>query len=72
MKLLELMQQCIDGEKDVLITDGYNNLYMLVLSHYEYSGDYDVIMYEYSPSLGITGSVEVTYDILSNEYYCEI
>lgn len=71
MKLLELMQQCIDEQRDMIITDGYNNLYKLVLSQYEYSGDYDVLMYDYSSSLGITGAVEVSYDILSNEYYHE-
>ena len=31
----------------------------------------DVLMYDYSSSLGITGAVEVSYDILSNEYYHE-
>ena len=71
MKLLELMQQCIDEQRDMIITDGYNNLYKLVLSQYEYSGDYDVLMYDYSSSLGITGAVEMSYDILSNEYYHE-
>ena len=73
MKLLELMQQCIDERRDMLISDGYN-LYKLRYIEFNYLGDIkqNVLMYEFSLTLGTTRMVEVTYDILSNEYYYEL
>ena len=69
MKLLDLMQKCMDEKRSMIIHDGYNNLYRL-----EYkSGKYpDVVMYEHSPTVLLVITVDVTYDILSNEYYEEL
>lgn len=64
--LLDLMKQCINEECDMIITDGYNNLYRLEQK------DGDCLMYEHSMTLHITIPVEVSFDILSNEHYHEL
>lgn len=64
--LLKLMGQCISEERDMIITDGYNNLYRLEQK------DGDCFMYEHSMTTHITIPVEVSYDILNNNYYNEL
>lgn len=64
--LLDLMQQCINEQRDMIITDGYNNLYRLEQK------DGDCLMYEHSMTLHITIPVDASFDILSNEFYHEL
>lgn len=64
--LLDLMRKCIDEKCNMIITDGYNNLYRL-----EYA-DEDCFMYEHSATTHLTIPVEVSFDILSNEFYIEL
>lgn len=63
--LLTLMEQCIREERDMIITDGYNNLYRL-----EYR-DGDCFMYEHSMTLHLNIPIEVSFEILSNTFYQE-
>lgn len=64
--LLDLMQQCINEQRDMVIHDGYNNLYRLE------QRDGDCFMYEHSMTLHITIPVEVSYEILNNTFYHEL
>lgn len=60
------MGQCISEERNMIITDGYNNLYRLEQK------DGDCLMYEHSTTLHLTIPVEVSYDILNNPFYSEL
>ena len=65
MVLKKLMAQCINEERDMIITDGYNNLYRLE------QRDGDCFMYEHSMTLHLDIPVEVSLEILDNPFYHE-
>lgn len=64
--LIQLMKKCMENKRDMVICDGYNNLYRL-----ECHED-DCLMFEHSTTTRIEIPVEVSYDILTNEYYYEL
>ena len=69
MKLLELIQQCIDEQRDMTITDEHNNLYKLIFIKHLKGFEDNVLMYK---QYGIYVQVEMSYDILKDESYYEI
>ena len=68
MKLETLMKQAIDEDREMIIHDGYNNLYRLV----PVENDDKCLMYEHYSNLKTIIDVGCTYDIISNDLYEEL
>ena len=68
MKLETLMKQAIDENREMIIHDGYNNLYRLV----PVADDDKCLMYEHCRTLKTEVEINCTYDIISNDLYKEL
>lgn len=64
--LVNLMQQAMNEKRVLTITDGYNNLYRLVPKNG------NCFMYEHSATIPLEIPVEVSFDILNNNFYSEV
>ena len=68
MKLIDLMKQSMNEKRNMIVADGYNNLYRLELC----DNFTNCTMYEHSNTTHLAVTVDITYDMISNQYYYEL